>query len=107
MWISNTVTCRLIYSYTTPMVDHLRKRLMSEGHIDVMVRVRPHASKTELTNVLEDGSLKIAVAAPAEEGRGNTMLVKFLASLFDVPVSSVTILSGKTARLKLVRIVSS
>ncbi len=94
-----------VHSYTTPMIEGLRKGLVADGHIDVMVRVRPHASRTEMTGMLEDGSLKISIAAPAEDGRGNAMLTKFLGELFGVPASSVDILSGKTARLKLIRIV--
>lgn len=86
------------------MMDLLREKLAAEGQIDVMVRVRPHAVRSELTDVLEDGSLKISINAPAEDGRGNTALVKFLSAEFAVPSRSVTILSGKTARLKLIRI---
>lgn len=99
------MTMKYSLSYTTPMIDILRKQLGLDGHIDVMVRVRPHASKTELTDVLEDGSLKITLTAPAEDGRGNVMLMKFLGELLNVPTASVKILSGKTARLKMVRIV--
>lgn len=79
-------------------------RLASDGRIDVMVRVRPHAAQSKLIDVLEDGSLKIAVAAPAEDGKGNAALVKFVGSLFNVPPSRVKILSGMTSRQKLLRI---
>ena len=89
------------------MIDDLQQRLRKEGRIDILVRVRPHAAKSEVTGMLEDGSLKIAITAPAEDGRGNTMLMKFLGEQFGVPASSVDILSGKTARLKLVRITAA
>lgn len=89
------------------MIQDLQNRLKSDGRIDILVRVRPHASKSELTDILEDGSLKIAIAAPAEDGRGNAMLMKFLGELFGVPASSIDILSGKTARLKLVRVTAA
>lgn len=94
------------YSYRV-MITDLQQRLKKEGHIDILVRVRPHAARSELTGILEDGSLKIAIAAPAEDGRGNTMLMKFLGQQFGVSASLVEILSGKTARLKLVRITSA
>jgi uncharacterized protein len=86
------------------MLEPYRQRLQEEGSVDLMIRVRPHAARTELTSILEDGSMKIAVAAPADEGRGNAMLISFLADQFGVPASAVKILSGKTARLKLVRV---
>ena len=89
------------------MIQDLQNRLKSDRRIDILVRIRPHASKSELTDILEDGSLKITIAAPAEDGRGNAMLMKFLGELFGVPTSSIDILSGKTARLKLVRVTAA
>ncbi len=89
------------------MIDPVLQRLQQEGRIDLLVRVRPHAAQSRLVAVLDDGSLKIDIAAPAEDGRGNTALAKFLGETFHVSASSVKILSGKTARLKLVRITAS
>ena len=85
-------------------LDAIRARLIAAGSLDLIVRVRPHAAKTQLTSVLADGSVKIDVAAPAEEGRGNLMLRKFLAEAMEVPASNIKLLSGKTSRMKLVRI---
>ena len=79
-------------------------RLQNEGKIDVMVRVRPHAAKSCFVDVLQDGSIKLDIAAPAEDGKGNAVLAKFLGELFGVGAANIKILSGKTARLKLVRI---
>jgi uncharacterized protein len=86
------------------MLENIRQRLTEEGRIDLMIRVRPHAAQSKLVSILDDGSLKIDIAAPAEDGRGNKVLSKFLGETFGVPSSSIKILSGKTARLKLVRI---
>jgi len=80
--------------------------MAAEGKIDVLVRVRPHAVRSALTDVLEDGSLKISINAPAKDGRGNAVLIKFLSAEFSVPTTSITILSGKTGRVKKVRIAS-
>lgn len=89
------------------MLEVFKQRLAQEGKIDVLVRARPHAAKSKFVDVLDDGSLKIDIAAPAEEGRGNVLLAKFVGELFDVPASRVKILSGKTARLKLIRIIGN
>lgn len=86
------------------MIEALQKKLSEQGHIEIIVRARPHAARSQLIDVLEDGSLKIDIAAPADEGKGNGMLMKFLGEMFHVSPSSVKILSGKTARLKLVRV---
>lgn len=90
--------------YNGSVLTALKQRLAAEGKIDVLVRARPHAARSQFIGVLDDGSLKIDIAAPAEEGRGNAALAKFVGELFGVPASRVKILSGKTARLKLVRI---
>ena len=89
----------------TRMIEHLKERLVQEGRVDLSVRVRPHAAASRVTGVLEDGSVKVAIAAPAEEGRGNEALIRLLAQEFSVDRSHVTILAGHTGRRKLVRIV--
>ena len=88
------------------MLDDFLERLRVQETLDVIVRVRPHASKTQLVDVLQDGSIKIDIAAPAEDNKGNSALVRFLSEQFDVPKTHVKILSGKTGRMKLVRIVA-
>lgn len=87
------------------MFEKLLATLWQEGKLDVVVRVRPSAAKSRFVGVLDDGSLKVEVAAPAEGNKGNVMLAKFLGHLFAVTPQSVRILSGKTGRMKLVRII--
>jgi hypothetical protein len=53
---------------------------------------------------MDDGSVKIDVAAPAEEGKANAALRKFLAREFSVPISNVEIVAGGGGRRKVVRI---
>lgn len=86
------------------MLNPLQQRLMEEGKIEFLVRARPHAAQSRVIGVLEDGSVKVDLAAPAEEGKGNKALGKLLAEVFGVSANHVFILSGKAARLKLVRI---
>lgn len=89
------------------MLDPLKQRLQAEGRIEFTVRVRPHAAQSRFVDALEDGSLKLDIAAPAEDGKGNAALMKLLGELFGVTPAQVKILSGKAARLKLIRIVSN
>lgn len=88
------------------MLNELLQRLARDGKIELMVRVRPHAAQSRFVDVLQDGSIKVDIAAPAEDGRGNVALTKFLAELFATDQARVKILSGKAARLKLVRIIA-
>ena len=72
--------------------------------MEIVVRVIPKSSKTELVGKLADGSLKIRLAAAPEKGRANEALREFLARHFGVAPSHVQIVSGATARVKRVRI---
>jgi uncharacterized protein len=67
------------------------------------VKVHPRARKNAITGVVGD-ALKLALAAPPVEGRANQAAIEFLADLFEIPRSSVTIASGATSRNKVVRI---
>ncbi len=68
------------------------------------IRVTPGASKNEIAAILDDGTLRIRLTAPALEGRANRALVDFLANALDVPRSSIDIVAGENSRNKLVSI---
>jgi len=53
---------------------------------------------------MADGTLKVRIAAPAEKGKANDALCTFLAGHYGVPRNAVTIVSGHSAALKLVRL---
>ena len=67
------------------------------------VRVQPGAKKTAFAGFYGDGSetrARIALQAPAIEGRANVALVEFLAKAFHLSKSSVRIISGESSRSK-------
>ncbi len=51
-----------------------------------------------------DGSLRVAVTAPAHEGRANAALLAALADHFRVPRTGIRIVHGAAGRRKLVEI---
>ncbi|MGB9123592.1 MAG: DUF167 domain-containing protein [Candidatus Angelobacter sp.] len=67
------------------------------------VKVHPRARKNAITGRVGD-ALKLALTAPPVEGKANHAVIEFLADLFAIPRSSVTIASGETSRNKIVRI---
>ena len=85
-------------------MDSLRAALRRDGVCTFSVRTVPSAAKTRVMHIMDDESVKIAVAAPAERGKANVELIRFLAEEFGVPRPHVEIIAGKTARLKLVRV---
>jgi len=70
----------------------------------VRVKVIPRSPRTEFAGAMADGTLKIRVAAPPEKGKANDALCAFLAAHYGIPRERVSVVSGQTAALKLVRI---
>ncbi len=68
------------------------------------IKVIPRSPKTAFAGELADGTLKIKVAAAPEKGRANEELCDFLAGHYKVPRSAVSVISGQTSSLKLIRI---
>ncbi|MEK7218852.1 MAG: DUF167 domain-containing protein [Patescibacteria group bacterium] len=87
------------------MIEDLQETLQREGSVTLSLRVRPNAPESRLRGKMDDGSIKVDVAAPAEEGKANAELVKFLAEKFVVPISHVEMLAGGGNRRKLVRVI--
>ena len=67
------------------------------------VRVQPRAKKNAVVGLLDD-ALKIKLTAPPVDGAANTMCLKFLAGLLNVPKSALEIVSGQTGRKKIIRL---
>jgi uncharacterized protein len=67
------------------------------------VKVQPRARQNAITGTVGD-ALKLALTAPAVNGRANKACIEFFANLLEVPRSSVTIASGETSRNKVIRI---
>lgn len=87
------------------LLDDLRAKLTSEGAITFPVRVHPGAKENRLRGFMADGTLKIDVTAPPEDGKANGATLQCLAREFAVSPSQIAIVSGQSSRRKLVRIV--
>lgn len=74
-----------------------------DNTVTFTVRVQPRASQTTIVGEL-DGALKLRLAAPPVDGAANEELIRWLAKFFDVPRTAIEILSGATAKQKLIRI---
>ena len=69
----------------------------------ITVHIKPN-SKTEKIEKIDGTHFKVSVKAPAKEGKANIALIRFLARHFKIPQSSISILSGLTAKIKIVEI---
>jgi uncharacterized protein len=70
----------------------------------IRVKVIPRSPRTEMAGEMADGTIKVKVAAPPEKGRANDALCAFLAKYYGVSRDAVTVISGQTAALKLVKV---
>ena len=66
----------------------------------ITLRVQPSAKRDEVVGFLADGSLKLRVTAPPEDGRANDRVRELLAKTCDINKREVTIRFGHTSRIK-------
>jgi uncharacterized protein (TIGR00251 family) len=76
---------------------------LQNGDLVFRVHVVPRASRSEVVGE-HNGSLRIRLAAAPVDGAANDELGRLLAKTFNVPRSSVQLISGATSRTKQIRI---
>ena len=69
------------------------------------IRVTPRASRNEIVELLDDGTIKVRIAAPPSDNEANETLISFLAEVLGVPKSRLDIVAGVSGRDKLVSVV--
>jgi uncharacterized protein (TIGR00251 family) len=79
--------------------------VMGKAETEALIRVKviPRSSRTEILGK-ENDVYRVKITDPPVEGRANKALIKFLSQKVGVPRGDVEIVSGKTGRLKAVRI---
>ena len=68
------------------------------------IRVTPRAKKSEISELMQDGTIKIRLTAPPVGGKANLALVAFLSDKLGVPSSKIELISGSKGRNKRVLI---
>lgn len=69
------------------------------------IRVTPRARKTQFGGVLEDGTLRVRVAAPPVEGKANQALINYLAKVLGVRKNRIEIVAGERGLDKILSVV--
>jgi len=69
------------------------------------VRVTPRASHNEIVELMEDGTIRVRIAAPPSDNEANETLLSFLAEVLGVPKSRLDIVAGVSGRDKLISVV--
>jgi uncharacterized protein len=71
--------------------------------VRITVRVQPRASSNTIVGVHGD-ALKVRLTAPPVDGAANEALVELLRDAFGIAARAVTIVSGASARTKVVEL---
>lgn len=69
------------------------------------VRVTPRASRNEIVEILDDGTVRIRLATSPADDEANEALLEFLSEILGVPLSKLDIVAGAVGRDKLISIV--
>jgi uncharacterized protein len=69
------------------------------------VRVTPRASRNEIVELLDDGTIKVRIASSPADQEANEALIGFLSEVLGVPQSRLDIVAGVTGRDKLISVV--
>lgn len=70
-----------------------------DGHGLLRVYIQPRASRNQLCGLHGD-AVKLAITAPPVDGKANKAIILFLAKLFKVGKTDITLAAGSRARTK-------
>ena len=89
------------------MIDQVIKQLKkNDGYL--RIKVLPKSAKNEIVDIMQspDGeTIKIRINTLPEKGKANQELIKFLSKTLSVQKENISIISGKTNQVKLIKIV--
>ncbi|MGH9630135.1 MAG: DUF167 domain-containing protein [Bryobacteraceae bacterium] len=84
------------------MIEHLKSELRRQKKLTLPVKVIPKSARNEIVGFLEDGTLKLKIAAAPEKGKANAEVCALLAEVFGVSRKNIEIARGEKSQLKLV-----
>ena len=85
------------------LVREMLRYSVQNGDLVFRVQVVPRASRSEVVGE-HNGALRVRLAAPPVDGAANDELRRLLARIFNVPRSSIQLVSGQGSRTKQIRI---
>ena len=89
------------------MIKDLKRQFEAKGELYLRLKVHPSRAITEIIEIVSDHegeTVKVDVAAPAEKGKANQELIRYLAKIFGTSRGQVKIISGAGERVKLVKV---
>jgi uncharacterized protein (TIGR00251 family) len=68
----------------------------------ITVSITTRASQNQISEILDDGTIKIRLTEPHSEGKANKALLDYLAQVLDIKASDLEIVAGSNGKDKLV-----
>ena len=68
------------------------------------IKVITNAQKTEIIWELEDWTIKLKVRAIPEKWKANSEIIEYFSKILNLNKSKIKIISGKTSKIKLLKI---
>ncbi|MDP1548326.1 MAG: DUF167 domain-containing protein [Anaerolineales bacterium] len=83
-----------------------RKYVLHDGKRGsaLALRVTPRASRNQIVGLLNDGTIKVHIAANPADDESNDELLAFMSEVLGVPRSRVEIVAGESGRDKLISV---
>lgn len=72
----------------------------------IAVRVTSRASQNEISEILDDGTIKVRLKASGNNPASNQALLQFLSEILDVPANSLEIVGGQSGNDKLITVLN-
>jgi hypothetical protein len=73
-----------------------------QSPVFLRIQVVPNSRENAISDVLEDGTLKVHIKSPPIEGKANRSILDLLSKFFDWPKSRIKIVQGEKSRRKLI-----
>lgn len=85
-----------------------RKFILHNGQSGaaITIRVTPKASRNEIAEIMNDGTVKIRLTSPLDEEQTNQTLLNFLAEVLEIPSSQIEIVAGHSEKDKLITVLN-
>lgn len=77
---------------------------IKEKGVYLSIRVQPGAKRSAFDGIWNDSHLKIALQAPAVDGKANEALIDFLSEKLKIKKKNIFIVTGQTSRCKVILI---
>ena len=86
------------------MLEDLKQKLQQGQTLRLKIKVTPKSGHHEIGKIMADGTIKIKLKSAPENNKANEELIKLLSQYFQVSSKCITIKTGQTAALKIIKI---